>query len=120
MEPEHKHLEEISMHLPFGRGNLKTLAANTSVADVMTISSGCNGFSRSSKFYAVLDRFPLIIDGVLNTATGTVIHNGATATITPLAYYNLQVATPGEKHWAGISLIQNIDDNSGNSMATLI
>lgn len=100
---------ETYANLQVSTAGAKTLGANTTVGEVLTINTGST---------IALSTFTLTLSGtgtpVVNSggtftpATGTVIYSGATSNIAALSYYNLQTSTAGSKTLAGATTVSNI------------
>lgn len=96
-------------NLQVSTAGAKTLGANTTVSEVLTINTGST--IALSTFTLTLSGTgtPLVNSGGTFTAsTGTVIYSGATATVAALTYHNLQTSTAGSKTLAGTTSVNNI------------
>ena len=92
----------------------KTLGANTTVGNVLTVGSECT--LNLSTFTLTLSGTgtPFVKTGTFTPSAGTVIYSGATANITAATYYNLQVSTAGNKTLLGNTTVSNaLTINSG-------
>lgn len=100
---------ETYANLQVSTAGAKTLGANTTVSEVLTINTGST--IALSTFTLTLSGTgtPLVNSGGTFTAsTGTVNYTGATATIAGLTYYNLQTTTAGSKTLGGTTSVNNI------------
>lgn len=96
-------------NLQVSTAGAKTLGANTTVTEVLTINTGST--IALSTFTLTLSGTgtPLVNSGgTFTPATGTVIYSGATSNITALSYYNLQTSTAGSKTLAGTTTVTNV------------
>lgn len=96
-------------NLQVSTAGAKTLGANTTVSEVLTINTGST--IALSTFTLTLSGTgtPLVNSGgTFTPATGTVIYSGATSNITALSYYNLQTSTAGSKTLAGTTTVSNV------------
>ena len=100
---------ETYANLQVSTAGAKTLGANTTVSEVLTINTGST--IALSTFTLTLSGTgtPLVNSGgTFTPATGTVIYSGATSNITALSYYNLQTSTAGSKTLAGTTTVSNV------------
>ena len=100
---------ETYVNLQASTAGAKTLGANTTVSEVLTINTGSNLALSTFTLTLPGTGTPLVNSGGTFTAsTGTVIFSNATATIAGLTYYNLQTSTSGTKTLAGTTAVTNI------------
>jgi len=100
---------ETYANLQVSTAGAKTLGANTTVSEVLTINTGSTIALGSFTLTLSGTGTPLVNSGGTFTAsTGTVNFTGATATIAGLTYYNLQTTTAGSKTLGGTTTVSNV------------
>ncbi len=84
-------------NLQVSNAGIKTLAANTTVAAILTVNASSELNLADKVLTLSATGTPFVNNGTVNTATSTVIYGGTTPTIALLNYFNLTGSAGGPK-----------------------